>query len=351
MVIVERCFRKKGFSREVYSRIARANRKSSLAVYESKWTVFCAWCRSRKTSPFKATAPLISEFLLEKFKEGNAYSTLTGYRTAIAKTLKPKLGVDFGVDQGLTALLNSFAIERPRSRNPIPNWDLSLVLNALLGAPFEPLEKASLKYLTWKVVFLLALASGKRRSELHALAFDRIAWKEDGSSVKLGVIPSFVAKTQLAFMPAMTFSIPALSTSLGQGMEEDVKLCPVRALRVYVDRTRELHIGKKLLFVSYQKNFSKDIRAPTISGWIKKCVIYCYEQAAGARSGSFRVRAHDVRALAASLAFHHHVPITEIMEACSWSSHNTFTTYYLQDSSWRTDGGLSLGAVAAQARL
>ena len=33
--------------------------------------------------------------------------------------------------------------------------------------PFEPLHKASLKHLTLKTVFLLVLASGKCRSEIH----------------------------------------------------------------------------------------------------------------------------------------------------------------------------------------
>ena len=34
---------------------------------------------------------------------------------------------------------------------------------ALTKAPFEPLKDASLKVLTFKTVFLMALASGKRR--------------------------------------------------------------------------------------------------------------------------------------------------------------------------------------------
>jgi len=316
-----------------------------LAVYQCQWTVFCAWCRSRKIDPFKVTAPLISEFLLEKFNQGRATSTLAGYRTVIAKTLKPKTGIDYGQDEGLSALLRNFANERPKQRNPVPTWDLSLVLNALMAAPFEPLESASLKLLTWKTVFLLALASGKRRSELHALAFSKVLWKDDGTRVKLTVIPSFLAKTQLAQTPMLTFTVPALAPSLGPGLEEDAKLCPVRALRIYVKRTRELHIAKRLLFVSYMPNFEGDIRPATISAWIKKCVIFCYEKANVRKTDAFKVKvkAHDVRALAASLAFTHHVTLKDVMEACSWASHNTFTTFYLRDVTWTADSGHQLG--------
>ena len=49
-----------------------------------------------------------------------------------------------------------------------PSWNLSLVLHQLNKAPFEPIKEASLKHLTFKTVFFLALGWGKRRSEIHA---------------------------------------------------------------------------------------------------------------------------------------------------------------------------------------
>ena len=65
-------------------------------------------------------------------------------------------------------VLDSFHRDRPKGRRGIPSWNLSLVLHQLTKAPFEPLKEASLKHLTFKTVFLLALDSGKRRSEIHA---------------------------------------------------------------------------------------------------------------------------------------------------------------------------------------
>ena len=201
---------------------------------------------------------MISEFLLEKFNEGRAPSTLAGYRTAIAKTLKPRTGIDLGEDKSLSDLLHNFEIERPVSRNQASSWDLSLVLNHLASSPFEPLEKAPLKLLTYKTVFLIALASGRRRGEIHALAHDKVRWKGN-SEVRLGVLPSFVAKTQLAASPPLSFTIPALDTSLGQSLEADVKLCPLRALRLYLERTAQLRGDRRLMFISFQKTFKRDI--------------------------------------------------------------------------------------------
>ncbi len=49
-------------------------------------------------------------------------------------------------------------------------WDLSVVLEGLVTAPFEPLESASERILTLKVTLLLALTSLKRVGDLQAFS-------------------------------------------------------------------------------------------------------------------------------------------------------------------------------------
>ena len=56
-----------------------------------------------------------------------------------------------------------FHRDHPRSSRNLPKWNLS-VLNELTKAPFEPMNDTDLKHLTLKTAFLLAFASGKRRS-------------------------------------------------------------------------------------------------------------------------------------------------------------------------------------------
>ena len=43
------------------------------------------------------------------------------------------------------------------------------------------------------------------------------------------------------------------------------------------------------------------------------------------------VKPHDVRAFAASKAFYGGTSMDQIMQACHWKSHNTFTKFYLKD--------------------
>ena len=101
-------------------------------------------------------------------RTGNySLAPLYGYSSAIAD----KLGnspFNISKDKNLARLLDSFHRDRPKGRRGIPSWNLSLVLHQLNKAPFEPIKEASLKHLTFKTVFLLALGSGKHRSEIHA---------------------------------------------------------------------------------------------------------------------------------------------------------------------------------------
>ena len=63
-------------------------------------------------------------------------------------------------------------LERPRVTPVLPEWIHGLFLETLSKARYEPLRKASLKHLTHKTVYLIAMASAGRRNELQALVFD-----------------------------------------------------------------------------------------------------------------------------------------------------------------------------------
>ena len=136
--------------------------------------------------------------------------------------------------------MDSFHRDRPKGRRGSPSWNLSLVLHQLTKASFEPLKEASLKHLTFKTVFLLALGSGKRRSEIHAWLHKNIRHQADWSKVSLYPSPSFLSKNQLAKEGPDSVAlvvIPALAPTLDKSLKGDRSLCPVRALRYYLDRT------------------------------------------------------------------------------------------------------------------
>ena len=343
-----------GFSEEVATRIEAPQRRSTRAIYESKWSVFVRWCEEHKVDFRSPSIKQISDFLLYLFQEKHLQpSTIDGYRTAISD----KIGngrVNIGKDENLTRLLDSFHRDKPKGRRGVPSWNLSLVLHQLTKPPFEPLRKASLKHLTFKTVFLLALGSGKRRSEIHAWLHRNIRHQEDWSNVSLYPSPSFISKNHLAkegpgcVAPVI---IPALAPTLDKSLKEDRTLCPVRSLRYYLDKTKDLRSDKELVFISFRKSFKKDIVPATVSSWIKQTIGLCYQLSDEQSQNLHQVRAHDVRAFAASKAFQGGVPLDQILSACHWKSHNTFTQFYLKDVAWADSELYHLGPVVAAQQI
>ena len=53
-----------------------------------------------------------------------------------------------------------------------------------------------------------------------------------------------------------------------------------------------------------------------------------------------QVKVHDIRAFAASKAFYGGVSVYQIMQACHWKAHNTFTNFYLKDLTWSDDNNM-----------
>ena len=190
--------KEQGFSEAVAARIEAPQRGSTRSVYEAKWTIFTKWCLCNQVDIRAPPLKAIADFLLHLFQGKKLQpGTIDGYRSAIADKLG-NVTINVSKDENLTRLLDSFHRDRPKGRRGIPSWNLSLVLYQLTKAPFEPLKEASLKHLTFKTVFLMALGSGKRRSEIHAWLHKNIRYQSDWSKVSLYPSPSFLSKNQLA---------------------------------------------------------------------------------------------------------------------------------------------------------
>ena len=340
-----------GFSVEVAERIAAPQQSSTRTIYKSKWALFEKWCRENSVDFSTPSVKQISEFFMYLYQDLNRRpSTIDSYRTAIIDTLGPTAH-HIAPNADLHRVLSSFHRDRPKSSRNLPKWNLSVVLNELTKAPFEPMKDTDLKHLTLKTAFLLELASGKHCSEIHAWVAKKVS--NLGQWEKVALFPSsdFIAKNQLAREGSQSVSpvtIPALTTILDRQFKEDRTLCPVRTLRYYLDRTKDLRGSWSLLFISFKKGHTSDIRIATLSSWLKQTILLCYKQADQQALDLVQAKAHDIRAFAASKAFYGGVSVDQIMQACHWKAHNTFTNFYLKDLTWSdNDNNMYLGPVVA----
>ena len=154
--------------------------------------------------------------------------------------------------------------------------DVSLVLQSLTGAPYEPLRTCEERFLAQKTLFLLALASAKRIGELHALSY-RVSHTRDWGEVSFAFVTGFVAKTQdpSSLAPRFEgFTVPALTNA--RKNRNGRLLCPVRAVKVYLDRTAPHRPRCERLFVTAGRS-KKEISKTTVSFWLRKTISRAYE--------------------------------------------------------------------------
>ncbi|XP_068244858.1 uncharacterized protein [Palaemon carinicauda] len=279
----------------------------SCTVYQAKWATLTKWCATRDIKPLKVSIPQVADFLVYLRDVVNmSIPAIKGVRAALDQVFLLK-GIDLGNSRHISMLIKSFEQSCPPQAVKVPQWDVARVLKMLSEPPFEPLKHIVDKDLTLKTVFLLALASAKRVSEIHGLSYE-VAHSKGWREVTFKFVPSFVAKSQnpAVWNPRFEgFSIPAIPQS---DDVKDLRLCPVRAVRKYLERTVKLRPGIKCLFVS-AGFVKKPVSKNTISFWLRQVIIRAYSKAGILLPG--KPNPHDIRGLSTTLAFEKNMALRE----------------------------------------
>ena len=158
--------------------------------------------------------------------------------------------------------------------------------------------------------------------------------------------------------------MPSLTDFVGS-LPDELLLCPVRALRIFLRRTSSLSLRPRSLFVSPRcpsRALSKNawsyflcsvilqslFSAPPASVPSSASLSHSGSSpspSTSSASSSFRV--HSVRAMATSTAFARNVLVPTLLEAATWRPASVFTSFYLQDVQFESARGFSLGLVVA----
>ena len=320
---LQRFARAAGFSSAVAEQASLARRPSSRAVYQVRWSVYRSWCREHGHSISRPTLAKVADFLYWlRFTRGLSVSSLRGYRSILSAVFRFHLP-SLSSDPVIQDLLRSFRLSSGERALRPPAWDLSRVLQYLISPVFEPLSQAPFRALTLKTLFLLALATTKRVGELQALS-SIVTFV--GGDACLSYIPQFVAKSE-----SLTRSIPRsfLVRSLADfaaGLDDDLLLCPVRALRFYLHRARSLSPLRHHLFVSPRRP-SRAMSKNAVSFFLREVI----HAAGAARPEVGSLRAHEVRSVSTSVAFHRNWSVSSALESATWASSSVFSSFYLRD--------------------
>ena len=192
---IQRFARSRGSSSRVAKQLGFARCSSSRAVYQSKWLVYSGWCRGEGHSISRPTLPKVADYLLWLHRTRKlSVSAIMGYRSMLSAVFRFKLP-EISASPVLQDLLRSFQVAAPSHSIQPPSWDLNKVLRYLRSSTFEPLQSASLRFLSKQTLFLLSLATAKRASELPALS-SVVSFSSEDTVVSY--VPEFLAKTESA---------------------------------------------------------------------------------------------------------------------------------------------------------
>ncbi len=202
-----------------------------------------------------------------------------------------------------------------------------------MTAPFEPLESASEQILTLKFVLLLALTSLKRVGDLQAFSVSETCMDFAPGLVKVtlrprpGNIPKVLSTSfRSQVVKLHSFHPPPFASSEDERLH---MLCPVRALKLYVDRSKVWRKSPQLLICFGAGRRGLATSKQRISHWVRDAISLAYE--VRKLPSPLSLRAHSTRGVASSQALFRGVPLEDICVAAGWSSPHTFVRFYNLD--------------------
>ena len=164
-----------------------------------------------------------------------------------------------------------------------------------------------------KALFLLALATGSRVSELHALRREPEFLAFGNNDLTLFSRVSFLAKNEDPMHRRDPIVIPRLWDEDGSPHA----LCPVHAVHVYMNLTSSSTTGPLFLSSSTAKPLTKYHCSLLLCSIIKD-----------SQPGVFP-RTHDIRKMATSLAFFSNMGLKVLCKRVGWASPQVFLKHYL----------------------
>ncbi|XP_042300634.1 uncharacterized protein LOC121918687, partial [Sceloporus undulatus] len=267
-----------GYSPEVIESILASRRPSTIKIYEYTFKAFKRWCKRKKKDFFRITVPTLLQFLQDGVDQGLRPNTVKRQISAVTSILPHDEAALISQHPHIRRLLKGVSNRSPPTIHRFPSWDLHKVLKALTIAPFEPLREASLKFLTFKTLFLTAITSARRVSELGALSVRKELCIFRPDSVILRPDPTFIPKVNSVFHSSQDIILPSFCPRPSEELEKVWHTLDVRrSIRIYLKRTASFRKSETLFVSFHPRSQGKKVSLSTLSRWIRECISTCYK--------------------------------------------------------------------------
>ena len=302
-------------------RILKGKRDSTRAQNEVIWRSFQDFIRAISSNfppdmeglDLSVVSPaLIMHFCVWLRTSRNLHSsTIANYKALISSVVLQVFNVDCSSWE-FKALRSNFFLEKPPNPPRIPDWDIQKVLTHLDSGVYSS-SSISLFAPLKKCLFLVALASGNRISEISSTMRTGIGTIDPNSPVRLAVAPGFLFKNQREGRTPPPIKIVPLGVT-------DSSLCPVANLASYLSMSLK---ERGPLFLNSKTG------SPLHKSTISRLICEVIEEGDLGKLP----KVHDVRVISTSLAWSRGLDPAEIAKRAFWRSSSIFIDRYLSDRS------------------
>lgn len=240
-------------------------------------------------------------FLTELYKKGLQYNSINVARSALSSFLKICGNMDINSYEELTRFMKGVFQSRPALPRYEETWDVNVVLEYL-----RSFHNTTLFQISCQLCMLFLLTSAQRCQTLHLIEIKDIQI----STNRVVIYPNHLLKQSKPgqHLESMKF----------EKFPKDKNLCFVTVLSEYLQRTKHLRTGKKLLIstIKPHKGVSKD----TVARWIRQTM-----DKAGIDN---MFKPHSIRAASTSKAKKVGVPLQVITKTAGWANAKVFAKHY-----------------------
>ena len=236
--------------------------------------------------------------MLSLYKKGLGCSAINTARSMLSNILPVKEGIEFGQHPVVTRMLKGIFRARPALPRYICINGAEIVIELLKSLPRW--EEITLKWLTLKLVTLLALLSSHRCQTLKLdINIQQVTF----------YIPQVIKKTTTMFHP---------KPKILQAFPADERICPVRNIIEYIKASEKSRKSRNLL-LSYYKH--EPIKTQTISRYVKLTL-----KAAGISIKIFT--AHSTRHASSTGKYMKGLSLNDIVKEGGWKLDNFITSLW-----------------------
>ena len=341
-----------GISKDAAETIEAAHRPSTRALYKRKWEVFRVWCDKQHVNPVHPPIRKVINYLQHLLSVHIKVATILTHISALSVCCDPIEGASIGCHPLVKTWVKGSKALNPRIRTLMPSWSLPVVLSALREQPYEPMAKADLKYVTLKTAFLIAITSARRISELQALCMAEPFLILNPASAFLRVNNAFLPKVASDLALNADIELQAFYPKPRTAMEkEQHKHCPIRALKYYLEATKEIRGENLNLFANTnKKSLGLPVSKRIISTWLAEVIRGAYFTMGHDDPMSIRANPHSLRGVATTFAELAAVSPKEICRAATWSSYCMFSQVYRLDNIAKGNFGTAVLETASKSK-